>query len=113
MRRVAVPPAAVGSFALHGAVALAVMISWGSRDLKVGSVVPVTIVSNAPDRDTRPAEQGPVAQSAMTETPVPEAPPEPVPPPANTHDSADRKNRRQKDRACRRHSHRPTLRHAP
>ena len=75
------PPSAFGSLALHVAVAAAFTLSWGSRDLKVGAVVPVTIVSNAPDRDARPAEQGPVTQSAMTETPAPEAPPEPVPPP--------------------------------
>ena len=29
------------------------MISWGARDLKVGAVVPVTIVSRAPDADLR------------------------------------------------------------
>jgi outer membrane biosynthesis protein TonB len=74
-------PAALGSLALHGAVAAALMISWGARDLKVGSVVPVTIVSSAPDRDTRPAEQADDTQSAMTEAPALEAPPEPVPPP--------------------------------
>ena len=81
MRRVEVSPAAVGSVALHGTVALALMISWGSRDLKVGSIVPVTIVSSAPDRDTRPAEQADVTQSAQSEAVAPEAPPEPVPPP--------------------------------
>ena len=80
-RRIEVSPAALGSVALHGSIALAVMISWGSRDLKVGSIVPVTIVSSAPDIDTRPAEQGPEAQSAMTEAPVADAPPAPVPPP--------------------------------
>lgn len=80
-RRIGVPPAALGSVALHGSIALALMISWGSRDLKVGAVVPVTIVSSAPDTDTRPAEQGPEVQSAMTEAPVAEAPPDPVPPP--------------------------------
>lgn len=81
MRRVEVSPAALGSFALHGAVAVALMIQWGSRDLKVGGVVPVTIVSSAPDLDTRPAEQADEVQTAMTEEPVAEAPPEPVPPP--------------------------------
>lgn len=79
-RRIEVSPAALGSIALHGAIAVALMISWGSRDLKVGSVVPVTIVSSAPDTDTRPAEQAEVTQSAATEEPVAEAPPEPVPP---------------------------------
>lgn len=80
-RRIQVPPAALGSVALHGSIALALMISWGSRDLKVGGVVPVTIVSSAPDADTRPAEQAPLAQTALTETPVADAPPDPVPPP--------------------------------
>jgi len=80
-RRLEVSPAALGSVALHVAVAAAFMISWGSRDLKVGAVVPVTIVSSAPDVDTRPAEQGPVTQEAATEEPVAQAPPEPVPPP--------------------------------
>jgi protein TonB len=80
-RRVEVSPAALGSLGLHVAVAAAFMISWGQRDLKVGSVVPVTIVSSAPDADTRPAEQGPETLEAATETPVAEAPPEPAPPP--------------------------------
>jgi outer membrane biosynthesis protein TonB len=71
----------LGSIGLHVAVAAAFMITWGNRDLKVGSVVPVTIVSNAPDADTRPAVQGPEVQEAATEEPVPEAPPEPAPPP--------------------------------
>ena len=80
-RRIEVSPAALGSVALHGSIALAVMISWGNRDLTVGSIVPVTIVSNAPDIDTRPAEQSPETQTAMTEAPVADAPPAPVPPP--------------------------------
>ena len=80
-RRIEVSPAALGSVALHGSIALALMISWGSRDLKVGAVVPVTIVSNAPDIDTRPAQRAAETQSALTETPVAEAAPEPVPPP--------------------------------
>jgi outer membrane biosynthesis protein TonB len=78
---VEVSPAALGSIALHGAVAVAFLISWGARDLKVGAVVPVTIVSSAPDVDTRPAVQAPETQTAMTEQPAPEAPPEPAPPP--------------------------------
>ena len=82
MRRVEVSPAALGSFALHGAVALAMVIQWGSRDLKVGGVVPVTIVSSAPDLDTRPAELADEVQSAATEDPVADAPPDPVPPPS-------------------------------
>ena len=81
VRRIEVSPAALGSVALHGSIALAVMISWGNRDLKVGSIVPVTSVSSAPDIDTRPADLGPETQTAMTEAPVAEAPPAPAPPP--------------------------------
>lgn len=81
MRRVEVSPAALGSIGLHGIIALVLMISWNTRDLKVGAVVPVTIVSSAPDTDTRPAEQAPEVQSAMAEEPVAEAPPEPASPP--------------------------------
>lgn len=80
-RRIEVSPAALGSIGLHVAVAAAFMITWGNRDLKVGSVVPVTIVSTAPDTDTRPAIQGPETLDAATEDPVAEAPPEPAPPP--------------------------------
>jgi len=80
VRRAEVSPAALGSIALHAAIAAALMISWGSRDLKVGSVVPVTIVSNAPDIDTRPAVEGPQELEALAETPVPEAPLTPEPP---------------------------------
>jgi outer membrane biosynthesis protein TonB len=69
----------------------ALLVSWNfTRDLKVGSVVPVTIVSRAPATDVRPAEQAPVEQAAQTEAPVPETPlqstppapePKPAPPP--------------------------------
>ncbi|MDZ4372392.1 MAG: energy transducer TonB [Phenylobacterium sp.] len=79
-RRIEVSPAALGSVGLHIAVAAAFMISWGARDLKVGAVVPVTIVSSAPDLDARPAEQAPETVAAATEIPAPEAPAEPTPP---------------------------------
>ncbi|MCR5874438.1 hypothetical protein LRS10_09820 [Phenylobacterium sp. J426] len=80
MRRVEVSPAALGSLALHAGVAAAMMISWGARDLKVGAVTPVTIVSSAPDLDTRPAIEGPTEQTAQAEAPVPDAPATPEPP---------------------------------
>jgi outer membrane biosynthesis protein TonB len=80
LRRAEVSPAALGSIGLHVAIALAFVITWGTRDLKVGAVVPVNIVSSAPDADTRPAIQGPQTQTAMTETPAPAAP-DPAPPP--------------------------------
>jgi len=80
----------LGSLLLHASVAVLLLISWNfTRDLKVGSVVPVTIVSSAPADDVRPAEQAPVEQAAATPEPVPEAPvqstpspePKPAPPP--------------------------------
>ncbi len=81
----------LGSVLLHATLAVALLISWNfTRDLKVGSVVPVTIVARAPATDVRPAEQAPVEQTAQTDTPTPEAPlqsnppapePKPSPPP--------------------------------
>jgi outer membrane biosynthesis protein TonB len=71
----------LGSVLLHATVAVALLISWNfTRDLKVGSAVPVTIVSRAPDLDVRPAEAAPVEQAAQTEEPTPEAPPQSTPP---------------------------------
>lgn len=81
MRRTEVSPAFVGSLALHGAVLAALLISWRfSHDLKIGAVVPVTIVANAPSTDLRAAEEAPQVQSAQTEQPVAEAPPQATPP---------------------------------
>jgi protein TonB len=84
-------PAMMGSVLLHATVAVLLLVSWNfTRDLKVGAVVPVTIVSKAPDADLRPAEQAPVEQAAATEEPAPQAPlqstppapePKPAPPP--------------------------------
>jgi protein TonB len=75
-------PALAGSALLHLTAAVLLMLNWHSnRDLKVGSVVPVTIVANAPDTDLAPAIQAPEVQAAATETPVPEAPPQVTPPP--------------------------------
>jgi outer membrane biosynthesis protein TonB len=77
----------MGSILLHAGVAAALLISWPwARDLKVGAVVPVTIVANAPVTNLRAAEQAPVEQTAQTEAPVPDAPVEtsPPPPPAPT-----------------------------
>ena len=74
-------PAAMGSILLHLSVAAALLISWPwARDLKVGAVVPVTIVANAPETDLRAAEAAPVEQTAATPEPVPEAPAAIVPP---------------------------------
>lgn len=82
MTRRELSPAMIGSVALHAAVAAALLISWPwARDLKVGSVVPVTIVSNAPMGDPPPAVEDAVEAPAMTEAPLPDAPAEVVPPP--------------------------------
>jgi len=81
----------LGSVLLHVTVAVGLLISWNfTHDLKVGSVVPVTIVSRAPATDVRPAQEAPIEQSAQTEEPIPQAPlqstppapePKPAPPP--------------------------------
>lgn len=81
VRRIEVSPWALGSLGLHLAVAAVFMISWGARDLKVGSVTPVTLVASLPDADTRPAIEGPETQEAAAETVAPEAPLEPAPAP--------------------------------
>ena len=81
MRRSEVSPAFLGSLALHGLVLAAMLISWRfSHDLKIGTVVPVTIVANAPTTDLKAAEQAPQEQAAQTEAPVAEAPPQAAPP---------------------------------
>ncbi|THD58635.1 energy transducer TonB [Phenylobacterium sp.] len=71
----------LGSLLLHATVAVALLVSWNfSRDLKVGSVVPVTIVSREPSPEPAPAEQAPIEQQAQTDQPTPEAPLQPTPP---------------------------------
>ena len=80
-RRREISPALMGSVALHALVAAALLISWRfERNLKLGSVVPVTIVANAPADELRAAIEAPQTQSAQVEQPTPEAPPTPVPP---------------------------------
>ncbi|WP_411286816.1 energy transducer TonB [Phenylobacterium sp.] len=80
MRRADVTPAMLGSLALHAGVIAILAVSWETRDLKVGSVVPVTIVANAPDTDVRPAVQAEQEAPALTEQPVPDAAPKSAPP---------------------------------
>jgi outer membrane biosynthesis protein TonB len=87
------PTAWLGSLLLHGALIAAALVSWNSRDLQGGTVVPVKIITNASQTDLRPAVEAPVEQTAQTEAPVPDAPletvtpapspapPEPAPPP--------------------------------
>lgn len=74
-------PALAGSAALHLAVVAALLMTWGrARDLKIGSAVPVTIVSDAPAAELSPALEAPETQAAQAEAPAPDAPPTPVPP---------------------------------
>jgi protein TonB len=81
MTRRELSPAFMGSIGLHALIAAAFLITWPfARDLKVGAVVPVTIVSNAPPADLRAAAEAPDYQSAQAEEIAPEALPEPVPP---------------------------------
>src|SRR6185295_20266751 len=71
----------MGSAALHLAVAAALLISWRHpRDLKIGAVVPVTIVSDAPAAELSPALAAPETQTAQVAEPVPTAPPQALPP---------------------------------
>lgn len=71
-----------GSVLLHVTVAVALMVSWSfTHTLRMGSVVPVTIVSHAPPAEPKPAEAAPVEQQAQVEEPQPQAPPKPTPPP--------------------------------
>jgi outer membrane biosynthesis protein TonB len=71
----------MGSVALHALVAAALLISWRfTRELTLGSAVPVTIVSNAPTGEAPAALQAPETQAPQVEQPTPEAQPSPVPP---------------------------------
>ena len=88
MTRQALSPAMIGSGLLHASVAALLMVSWNlTRDLKVGAIVPVTLVANAPAADLRPAEPAPVEQATQAAEPVPAAPPQstaPAPEPKPT-----------------------------
>jgi periplasmic protein TonB len=82
MMRRELQPALAGSLFLHLLIAVALMVSWNfTRDLKVGGIVPVTLVANAPETNMREAEQAPVEQTAATPEPVPSAPAQSVAPP--------------------------------
>ena len=81
MTRREISPALMGSVALHVAVAAALLISWRfERNLKFGSAVPVTIVTDAPTQDVPAAVEAPETQAAQAEQPTPQAPAEPTPP---------------------------------
>ena len=77
-------PSLLGSALLHGGLLAATLVAWPwlSNTERMEASVPVTIVSEAPVANVRPAEQAPVEDLAATESPVPDATPEPaVPPP--------------------------------
>jgi len=74
-------PALLAAAALHLAVfAALVFLARPTEPLSVGASVPINIVANAPNTDTRAAEAAPAPQPAQAETPVAEAPPAPAPP---------------------------------
>ncbi len=74
-------PALVASACLHAAVLAAAMIAWPwlGKDLKLGKVVPVTLVTSGEPAEMAPAIKAPEATPATAETPVDTAPPEPAP----------------------------------
>ncbi|HEX5377732.1 MAG TPA: energy transducer TonB, partial [Phenylobacterium sp.] len=73
--------AMAASVALHLAVLAILILSRGwARQLPVGTVVPVNIVSNASLTDLRAAAQAAQEQAAQTEQPVEDAPVEPAAP---------------------------------
>lgn len=75
-------PALLGSVCLHATVAVLLLFSWRhTRDLKIGSVVPVTLVASGPAAELSPAIESPEPpQTAQAEVTTPEAPPTPQPP---------------------------------
>lgn len=82
MTRRELRPAMAASLLLHLTIATALLISWNfGHNLKVGAVVPVTLVANAPETNLREAEQAPVEQTAATPEPQPTAPAQSAPPP--------------------------------
>ena len=84
-------PAAAGSVLLHAAVLLfgLVALPWLSHPLKMGDVVPVTLITSQDQGAMKNAVQAPEPSPAATPEPTPEAPaqtaapePSPVPQPA-------------------------------
>ncbi len=74
-------PALFASALFHAAVvAIAVIgLPWFSKPLKIGKVVPVTIITSGDAAELAPAQQAPEPQEAMAPAPQPQAPPEPAP----------------------------------
>jgi outer membrane biosynthesis protein TonB len=82
-------PAAAGSVLLHAAVLLfgLVALPWLSKPLKMGDVVPVTLINAQESGSLRNAVESPQPTPATTPEPTPQAPaqataPEPAPVPA-------------------------------
>ena len=74
-------PAMTASVVLHGVLLAAVLwLKPWARDLPVGTVVPVNIVSNASVTDLRAAIQADQEQTGLTDSPAAEAPIEPAAP---------------------------------
>ncbi|MCI3131820.1 TonB C-terminal domain-containing protein [Phenylobacterium aquaticum] len=74
--------AMIVSILLHAGLLVFALVSWPVvKELPIGTVVPVNIVSNSTFTDLRAAVQADKEQTAQVETPAPEAEPQPVPAP--------------------------------
>lgn len=86
-RSINLTPALVGSAMLHVGIAALALISWTTaKDLKIGPVVPVTII-DGPPADLRQTVEAETAAPAQTMDPAPiadPAPPAPDPVPTPT-----------------------------
>jgi hypothetical protein len=74
-------PALLVSALFHAGLIAATIIAWPwlSKDVKLGKVVPVTLVTNGPPADLAPAIKAPEPAPAMAPAPTPETPPQPAP----------------------------------
>ncbi len=79
-RRTNIAPAFLLSSVAHVGLFALALIAWPvvSKDLQLGKVVPVTLVTGSP-AELAPAIKAPELAPAMTPEPVPEAPAEPAP----------------------------------
>ncbi|MEI9965142.1 MAG: hypothetical protein WDM92_10970 [Caulobacteraceae bacterium] len=94
-RRTNLSPAFAASALAHAGIIAAALIAWPwlSKPLKLGEVVPVTLVTSGPPAALAPAVKAPEPAPAEAEEPTPEAPPEPAPispAPARAGRSAER-----------------------
>lgn len=80
-QRTNLSPAFIASALAHAALVAATIIAWPwlSKEVTLGKVVPVTLVTSGPPAEMSPAVQAPTPAPAMAEQPTPEAPPEPAP----------------------------------